>query len=105
MIQGIGSDVLEKMKQLGDELISAHIEKIKSAYNHSDDQKLAVSLSFSLLAGEKPGDYDVEASITYIVERIKDKIKATVSATAELFPEEESKPYILNNKQQKEEGE
>lgn len=105
MIQGIGTDVLDKMKQLGDELISAHIDKIKSAYNHSDDQKLSVSLSFSLLAGEKPGDYDVEASITYIVERIRDKIKATVSQTADLFPVEESKPYILNKTKKKEEGE
>jgi hypothetical protein len=95
MIQGIGTDVLNKMKQLGDELISAHIDKIKSAYNHSDDQKLSVSLSFSLLAGEKPGDYDVEAQIGYIVEKVKEKIKATVSQTAELFPPEESKPYIL----------
>jgi hypothetical protein len=94
MMRGIGTDALKMMKQLGDELITAHIEKIKSAYDHSDDQKLSVSMSFTLVAGSKAGDYDVTAKIGYVVEKVSEMIKATVSQTADLFPIDESEPYI-----------
>jgi hypothetical protein len=86
MREGIRAEVLEEMKKLGDELITVHSDKIKDAYDAADDQKLNVSLAFTLVIGKKPGDYDVTATIGYVVEKVKETIKATVSATADLFP-------------------
>lgn len=76
---GIGSNVFDKMNQLSKELINVHSERMKEAFNKSGDGKLSVSMSFSIESGKAADQYDIDAQIGYVVERVKEKVSDSVS--------------------------
>jgi hypothetical protein len=75
----IGEKVIEKVKLLSDELIGMHGGRIQKAYGKQEDGKLTVSLSFVIQPSEKAGMIDVDAKITYVMEKVTEKITAKVS--------------------------
>jgi hypothetical protein len=75
----IGIKVIEKVKLLSDELIEMHSGRIQKAYAKQTDGKLTVGLSFVIQPSEKPGMIEVDATITYTMEKIKEKINARVA--------------------------
>ena len=80
----IGEKVIEKVKLLSDELIGMHGGRIQKAFARQEDGKLTVSLSFVIQPAEKAGMIDLDATISYTMEKVKEKITAKVSENLDL---------------------
>jgi hypothetical protein len=91
----IGDRVFAKMKQLGGELVALHEERMKQAFSRSDDGKLSVTVSFTIAPGKVAGQYDVDATISYTMEKVKEKISANVSENQMDLPLSGDKTYKL----------
>jgi hypothetical protein len=83
----IGAKVIEKMNTLNRELLAAHATRMAQAFLRQEDGKLAVSISFTLAPNKEILDtIDVDASISYIMERVKEKITSRVSEKQDDLP-------------------
>jgi hypothetical protein len=74
------------MKSLAAEKIDTYAEKMDLAFLKSDDSKLKVSLSFDLAQSEKPDSIDLDCTISFTYERIKDKTSTTVTENQAELP-------------------
>jgi hypothetical protein len=71
--------VFAKMKEMAGELITRHIDNMQLSYAKSDEGKLVVSLSLAVAPSKKAGELEVDASISYVVEKAKEKITCMVN--------------------------
>jgi len=91
----IGPKVIEKMILTASEQIGAHRELIERAFIKSDDGKLKVSIGIDLaVSADKPGGIDVDTTISFVTERVKDKVSSTVMENQADLPLE-TKVYEL----------
>lgn len=75
----IGPKTIEKMILTASEQIGAHRELIDKAFCKADDGKLKISISIDLaVSAEKPGGIDVDTTISFVADRVKDKVSSTV---------------------------
>ena len=85
----IGEKTFAAMKKLADELIHMHGARMAKAFNLQTDGKLAVAITFSIQPSAKADIIEVDAVITYVMEKVKEKITANVSEKQEelkLYP-------------------
>ena len=75
----IGEKTIAQMKFIAAEKIDTYAEKMDAAFLKSDDGKLRVSLSFDLAASEKPDSIDLDCTISFTSEKIKDKTSTTIT--------------------------
>lgn len=75
----IGEKTIAEMKALAAEKIDTYAEKMDAAFLKSDDGKLRVSISFDLAQSEKPDSIDLDCTISFTSEKIKDKTSTTVT--------------------------
>ncbi|HOD97845.1 MAG TPA: hypothetical protein PLT63_03625 [Syntrophales bacterium] len=81
----IGPKTIESMKSLAAEKIDTYAEKMNESFLKSDDGKLRVTLAFELSMSEKPDSVDLDCTISFTSEKIKDKTSTTITeAQAEL---------------------
>ena len=78
MKQLIGEITKENIKSLIGELIDTHHQGLNNAMSKAEDRKVTVSISLHIdfLA---EGICDLEAGISYAVEKVKDKIERKVN--------------------------
>jgi len=70
----IGAKTIGEMKDAAAELIDTHSGKFNEAFAKSDDGKLKISMSFEIAqSATAMKGVDLTASISYVMERIKDK--------------------------------
>jgi hypothetical protein len=75
----IGPKTITRMKLMVSEQIDAFAKKIDEAYIKADEGKLKVTLSIDLCTSTiKATGIDVDCSISFIADRVKDKISDTV---------------------------
>jgi hypothetical protein len=95
----IGEATIKKMEGLAAEQLQAYAKKINEAFLKSEDGKLKVSLAFYIgVSGERANAGDIDATISFTTEKVKDKISTTVSenqtelfkAVEKLIPKKES---------------
>ena len=91
----LGDKVFEKMTDQSEELITEHRDRIVKAFGKQDDGKLAVSLTFNIAPAKAMDQYDVDCSISYLMERIREKISATVTENQMELPLKPDKVYKL----------
>ena len=85
----IGKKVFFTMEKLTGDLIHMHGARMAKAFNLQTDGKLAVAITFSLQPSAKPDVIEVDATIAYTMEKVKEKITANVSENQEeltLYP-------------------
>ena len=75
----IGPKTIERMKALAAEKIDTYAVKMNDSFIKSDDGKLRVSLAFDLAYSEKPDSIDLDCTISFTSEKIKDKTSTTVT--------------------------
>ena len=75
----IGEKTIESMKALAAEKIDTYAVKMNDSFLKSDDGKLRVSISFDLAASEKPDSIDLDCTISFTSEKIKDKTSTTIT--------------------------
>lgn len=84
----IGPNVIFKMADLIKHLLLAYENDMDQAYRQSDeDQPLKISIGLKL----EPGDrgIDIEASISFVKDRVKDKTTGTASESQQKLFEKE----------------
>ena len=92
----LGSKAMEKMIDQGEELLTEHHDRIIQAFGKQDEGKLTVTLTYQIAPAKAMDQYDIDCSISYLMERIKEKISATVSETQMELPLKADKTYKLN---------
>ena len=75
----IGPKSIEAMKAMAENQIDTYAGKINQAFLKSDDGKLKVSLSFDLSMSDKPDSVDLDCTISFTSEKIKDKTRTTIT--------------------------
>jgi len=75
----IGPKSIEAMKQMAENQIDTYAGKINQAFLKSDDGKLRVTLSFELYMSAKPDSIDLDCTISFTSEKIKDRTSTTVT--------------------------
>ena len=75
----IGPKTIDSMKALAVEKIDTYAEKMNESFLKSDDGKLKVSISFDLAYSEKPDSVDLDCTISFTSEKIKDKTSTTIT--------------------------
>jgi hypothetical protein len=76
----IGPKTIQMMKALTVEHLDTYAKTLDVAFKKSDDGKLKVSISFVLsVSTEKANSVDVDATISFTAEKIKEKISQTVT--------------------------
>ena len=78
MKQLIGEITKENIKALLGELIETHYNGLNHAMSKADDNKMAISLSVGIKFLAE-GICDLEAGISYSIEKVKDKIEKHVN--------------------------
>jgi hypothetical protein len=79
MESAIGLKSINEMKTAAAEKIDIYARQINEAFVNSDDGKLKISIAFDLcVSKETPGGIDIETTIGFVAEKIKDKTMATV---------------------------
>jgi hypothetical protein len=67
------------MKQHATDQIDAFAKQIDIAFIRAEDGKLKVSLSFDLSTSKiKPGGIDIDCTLGFVADRVKDKVSSTV---------------------------
>lgn len=75
----IGEKTIEKMKVMAGEHLDTFAGKIAEAFLKSSEGKLKVTIAFDIGVSEvKPGGLDVDATISFTTEKIKEKISSIV---------------------------
>jgi hypothetical protein len=75
----IGPKTIEKMKGMAGEQLDAFAKKINEAFLKADDGKLKVTIAFDIAVSETKKDaVDLDATISFVADRIKDKVSSTV---------------------------
>jgi len=92
----LGEKTLDKMIDQSEELITEHRERIIKAFSKQDDGKLAVTLTFNIAPAKTMDQYDIDCTINYLMERIKEKISCTVSENQMELPLKAEKAYKLS---------
>ena len=82
----IGEKTIAQMKSLAEEKIDTYAEKMDAAFLKSDDGKLRVSISFDLAQSEKPDSIDLDCTISFTSEKIKDKTSTTITENQAELP-------------------
>ena len=82
----IGPKVFLKMQALAKELLEQNEENMQTAEKKSDDGKLAVKIAFDIAPGKAAGAYEIDATISYTMEKVKSKIPANVSEIQSELP-------------------
>jgi hypothetical protein len=95
----IGPKVFAKMEALAIELLGENQENMKKAEKKSDDGKLAVKIAFDIAPGKASDSYEIDATISYTMEKVKSKRSAKVSESqGELPLPEGTTKYPLDKK-------
>ncbi len=83
----IGKMTMETMKMLIDELLDGHAGEINKAFLKSEDNGLKISISLDIgVSGKIANGVDVDATISFVAEKVKEKVSKTVSENQqELF--------------------
>lgn len=75
----IGPKTITKMKEMAAEHLNHYEREIGKAFLKSEDGKLKVALSFDLAVSDvKAGAVDIDATITFTAEKVKDKISSLI---------------------------
>lgn len=75
----IGSKTIDRMKLMAGEQIDAYAIQIDKAFIKAGEGKLKVSIGFDLCVSTiKTDGIDVDATISFVADRVKDKISDTV---------------------------
>lgn len=74
----IGPKSIEKIKGMVGEALDTYAGKINTAFLKSDDGKLKVSLSVDLSVSEIKSGVDVDVTIGFTADKVKDKTSTTV---------------------------
>lgn len=83
----LGNKTIDKMKSMAGEQIDTYAGKIGTAFLKADDGKLKVSLSFDIaVSTTKVGGIDIDATISFVESRIKEKISDIVVENQEELP-------------------
>ena len=91
----LGDKVFDKMTDQAEELITEHRERIIKAFGKQDDGKLAVAITFNIAPAKAIDQYDVDATISYTMEKVREKISCTVSENQMELPLKADKTYKL----------
>jgi hypothetical protein len=75
----IGEKVFNQLANMTEELISEHATRITKAFSLRDDDKMTVGITLTIAPGKTMDQYDLDASITYSMEKVKEKITAKVT--------------------------
>ena len=75
----IGPKTIESMKAMAQEKIDTYAEKMDLAFLKSDDGKLRVTLAFELYMSAKPDSIDLDCTISFTSEKIKDRTSTTIT--------------------------
>jgi len=83
----IGSETIKAMSGLLKELIDDNAKKINEAFLKSDDDSLKISLGIDVGVSEKvPGALDVDATIAFTTEKVKQKVTKRVNESQAELP-------------------
>ena len=76
----IGPKSIEAMKQMAENQIDMHADKMNLAWLKSEDGKLKVTMAFDVAVSQVAQDsVDIDCSLSFVSERIKSKVGTTVS--------------------------
>ena len=87
----IGAKTFEKIDALIAELLVTNQANMQAAYARSEEGKLTVALSVVIAPGEKVDQYELDATINFVKERVKMKVSANVSESQIELPLEGEK--------------
>ena len=87
--------IFTDMKEMAEELIDRHMDNMQLSYAKADDGKLSISMNFTVAPSKDAGKLEVDASISYVVEKAKEKITRTVSENQLELPLSGDKSYKL----------
>lgn len=83
----LNEKVFVKMSELSNQLISTHAPSMGKAFLKQDDGKLTVSISYVIEPSKVAKNaIDVDATISYTMEKIKEKATARVIDKQEELP-------------------
>jgi len=71
--------LVSKMGELAEELLKSETVRMQKAYAKQDDGKLTVALSFIVQPSQAKGMMDIDCTIQYTMEKIKEKITCRVA--------------------------
>lgn len=75
----IGPKTIARMKTEAAEKIDIYAGQIDKAFLKDDDGKLKISIGFDLsMSDETPGGIDIDTTLSFVADRIKDKTRYTV---------------------------
>lgn len=90
----IGIETFKKIDALVAELLVTNQKDMQAAYARSQDGKLTVALSIVIFPDEKVDDYEIDATINFVKDRVKMKVSAKVSESQIELPLEDDKPSL-----------
>lgn len=89
----IGEKVFEKLSYMTDELIHEHSHRITKAFSQQDDGKINVTIVLTIAPGKTMDKFDLDASIAYTMEKVKEKITSEVTEGQSDLALEDRKVY------------
>lgn len=75
----IGEKTFSQLACMTEELITEHASRITKAFSQQDDGKLNVTITLTIAPGKTMEQYDLDAKISYVSERVSEKITAKVT--------------------------
>jgi hypothetical protein len=90
--EGKGGNVLNekvfvKMSELSNQLIAGHAVEMQKAFQKSDDGRLTVAISYVVEPSKvAKGAIDVDATISFTMEKIKEKVTSRIMEKQEELP-------------------
>jgi len=83
----IGPKTIERIKSMLAEQLDTYATKIDHAYIKAEGDKLKVSLSVDLFpSGVKQGGIDVDVTLSFTADKVKEKLSDTVVEKQEELP-------------------
>lgn len=89
----IGEKVFQQLANMTEELISEHAARITKAFSLQDEGKMNVGIALTITPGKLIDQFELDASISYTMEKVKEKITARVTENQSELHLENTKVY------------